>query len=94
MKRGFFRLWVFLSALWMTGCVATLSFRIFAEPACYALATVSFSNPIPEKNREIVEHIKQNLVDKTICGDTTPSLLLTLEQFAKEGIATQVSYQR
>jgi hypothetical protein len=93
MKSGSFRLWVFASALWIAGCAATLAFRIYAEPACYALFTLSFVNPIPEEDREIVREIQQKLVGKPICGEALPSLLLTLDGLAKKGVATQVAFQ-
>ena len=93
MKRGFFRLWVLASAFWIAGCAATIAFRIYLEPACYALFTVTFVDPIPEKNRELAKNIQQNLVGKSICGDAKPSSLLTLEGLAEEGVAKQISLQ-
>ena len=93
MKRGFTRLWVFTSALWFTGCVLLLAWRIFGEPACYFVYTVSFVDPVPENDRAHVQEIKEKLIGQPLCGDTTPPLLLTLERLAKEGAATQISFQ-
>ena len=93
MKRGFVRLWLFASALWFTGCALILAFHIFVEPACYKLFTASFINPLPEDKRAIVQEIQQKLVEKPLCDDIQPYLLLTLERLAKEGVATQVSIQ-
>jgi hypothetical protein len=93
MKRGFFRLWVLASAFWITGCAATIAFRVYSKPACYALFSVAFVDPIPEKNRELAKDIEQSLVGKSICDDASPSSLLSLERLAKEGVAKQVSLQ-
>ena len=87
MKRGFVRLWVLASILWLAICALLLGWRISAEPPCYSLFTASFVEPIPENNRAIV------LVGKPICGNATPPLLWTLQSLAKEGVATQISFQ-
>jgi hypothetical protein len=40
-KRGFIRLWVFASALWLTGCLLLFAWRTFGEPACYFSGTAN-----------------------------------------------------
>jgi hypothetical protein len=54
---------------------------------------VSFVDPVPENDRPHVQEIKESLIGKPLCGDITPPLLLTLERLAKEGVATQISFQ-
>ena len=54
---------------------------------------MSFVDPVPENNRAAVQEIKEKLIGKPICGDATPPPLLTLERLAREGVATQISFQ-
>jgi hypothetical protein len=93
MKSGFFRLWMLASALWTTGCAATLAFRIFAKACmlCIVYVVVRRSDT-QEESRDRSRHSAQPC-RKPICGDARPSLLLYLEGLAKEGLVTQVAFQ-
>jgi hypothetical protein len=84
---------VLASALWIVGCAAIFAFHLYAQPVCYAIFTASFVDPVPEKDRALVQDIQQNLVNKPICGDAQPSLLLSAERLAKEGVLKQISFQ-
>lgn len=90
MKNGWLRLWVVLSCILLFGSVMTSAYSIFGEEACYTFVTVSIADSAQQEDRQLAEAIRKEATEKTFCGTTQYSALLTLEDLAKRGAVTQV----
>jgi hypothetical protein len=90
MRNGWFRLWVVLSCILLLGSVATSAYFVWGKEACYTFVTVSILDSAQQEDRQLAEAMRKETTEKTFCGTTQYSTLLTLEALAKRGAVTQV----
>ena len=90
MKSGWFRLWVVLSSMLVLGVLSVSAYYVWGEEACYTFVTVSVADNARQEDRQLAEAIRKETTERTFCGTTQYSPVLTLEDLAKRGAVTQV----
>ena len=90
MKSGWFRLWIVVSCILVLGAVSASAYYVFGEEACYTFVTVSIADSAKQEDRQLAESIRKEATEKTFCGTSHYSPLLTLEGLAERGTVTQV----
>jgi hypothetical protein len=90
MKSGWFRLWVVLSSAILLCVVSASAYYVWVEDACYTLVTVSVADSAAQEDRQLAESVRDEATEKTFCGSTQYSPILTLEGLAERGAVTQV----
>jgi hypothetical protein len=90
MKNGWFRLWVVLSSMLVLGALSVSTYYVWGPEACYTFVTVSIADNASQEDRQLAEAIRKEATERTFCGTTQYSPVLTLEGLAKRGAVTQI----
>jgi hypothetical protein len=90
MRSGWFRLWVVFSCILVLGVVSASAYYVWGKEVCYTFVTVSIADDAKQEDRQLAEAIRKEATEKTFCGTTQYSPVLTLEGLAKRGAVTQI----
>ena len=94
LRSGWFRLWVFITCFMAGGVIALGCYQMWGKPACYryAFITPSPGHPTAEEV-PVLNSIRQETNSRVYCGENQYSTLVTLEEWAKHGVVSQVTFQ-
>jgi hypothetical protein len=93
LKTGWLRLWIVAMCSILVAALTASAIYVWGTPIAYRFVTVSISDQASPEDRKLAESMKQEAITKTFQGKIEYSPVLTLEDLAKRGVVTQVSFQ-
>ena len=93
-NNGWFRLWVVAVLASAFLAIAIAYSTIWSKDVCYRYVSIS-DNPeqLSDQERELISYLRKEAESKQYCGKTKFSILITLEQLAKQGKVHQIGFQ-
>jgi hypothetical protein len=92
-KSGWIRLWVVATCSLLVVAVVTSAIYVWGYPVSYTFFTISIADEATAQDRTLAESEKKDAITKTFTGGFPYSTVVTLEDLAKRGAVTQVSFQ-
>ena len=93
LKSGWLRLWIVATCSLLVTALTASAIYVWGTPIEYRFFTVSISDQASPDDRKLAESMKQEATTKTFKGEIEYSPVLTLEDLAKRGVVTQVTFQ-